>query len=124
LVGSVVKRSREQTDKFHMHLEEISTISNAVIKALKDEDDDELGSLMNRNHKLLKQIGVSTPKLDRLVVEARRAGALGAKLTGAGGGGCIIALCSNKNARSNIARALRKEGGTIYNVSLDVRGVE
>jgi mevalonate kinase len=124
LVGSVVKRSQEQTDKFHMHLEEISTISNAVIKALKDEDDDELGSLMNRNHELLRQIGVSTPKLDRLVAQARRAGALGAKLTGAGGGGCIIALCSDKNTRSNIARELRKEGGTIYSVSLDVLGVD
>jgi mevalonate kinase len=79
---------------------------------------------MIRNHELLRQIGVSTPKLDRLVVAARKGGALGAKLTGAGGGGCIIALCDDKKARSNIARELRKLGGTIYNVSLDVRGVD
>jgi mevalonate kinase len=95
-----------------------------VVKALQSEDDNELGSLMNRNHELLRQIGVSTPTLDRLVAEARKAGALGAKLTGAGGGGCIIALCDDKKARSIIARELREVGGTIYNVSLDARGVD
>jgi mevalonate kinase len=124
LVGSVVKRSRKQTDRFQTHLEEITTLSYAVVESLKDEDDNELGSLMNRNHELLRQIGVSTPRLDRLVAEARRAGALGAKLTGAGGGGCIIALCADKKAQSSIARELRREGGIIYNVSLDLRGVE
>jgi len=124
LVGSVVKRSREQTERFQTHLEEINTLSNAVVKALQSEDDKELGSLMNRNHELLRQIGVSTPMLDRLVAAARKGGALGAKLTGAGGGGCIIALCADKKARSRIARELRTREGTIYNVSLDVQGVD
>jgi mevalonate kinase len=123
LVGSVVKRSRQQTDTFQTHLDEITAISNGVIQALRKEDDLGLGLLMNRNHELLRQIGVSTPALDRLVAEARAAGALGAKLTGAGGGGCIIALCDNKKDRSNVARRLRKAGGTIYDVSLDERGV-
>ncbi len=99
-------------------------MSNAVVKALQSEDDKELGSLMNRNHELLRQIGVSTPMLDRLVAAARKGGALGAKLTGAGGGGCIIALCADKKARSRIARELRTREGTIYNVSLDVQGVD
>ncbi len=98
-------------------------MSNAVVKALKTEGDSELGSLMNRNHELLRQIGVSIPRLDRLVARAREAGALGAKLTGAGGGGCIIALCPDKKTQSRIARELRREGGTIYNVSLDKQGV-
>jgi mevalonate kinase len=123
LVGSVVKRSRKQADMFQTHLEEITTLSNGVVKALRDEDDNGLGSLMNRNHELLRQICVSTPRLDRLVAKARKAGALGAKLTGAGGGGCIIALCDDKKIQSNIARELRREGGTIYDVSLDKGGV-
>jgi mevalonate kinase len=123
LVGSVVKRSQKQKDRFQTHLEEMTNLSNAVVKALKDEDDNELGSLMNRNHELLGQIGVSTPMLDKLVGEARKAGALGAKLTGAGGGGCIIALCADKRIQSSVARELRREGGTIYNVSLDKQGV-
>jgi len=123
LVGSVVKRSQEQTHRFHEHLDEITTISNAVVHALQKEND-ELGSLMNRNHELLRQIGVSTPALDNLVTEARKSGALGAKLTGAGGGGCIIALCDTKKDRSSIARRLRKAGGIIYSVSLDEGGVD
>jgi mevalonate kinase len=124
LVGSVVKRSQEQTDRFQKHLDEVAGISKAVVKALRKEDDDELGRLMNRNHELLRQIGVSTRALDRLVAGARKAGALGAKLTGAGGGGCIIAVCDDNKARSKIARKLREAGGTIYNVSLDLEGVD
>jgi mevalonate kinase len=123
LVGSVVKRSRKQIGTFQAHVDEIRGISNAVVKAVRREDDAELGQLMNRNHELLRQIGVSTPGLDRLVAVARNGGALGSKLTGAGGGGCIIALCKDNKARVNIARTLRKAGGTIYNVSLDARGV-
>jgi mevalonate kinase len=123
LVGSVVKRSRKQTEKFRTHLDEITSLSNAVVKALKDEDDIALGALMNRNHELLRQIGVSTPRLDMLVAKARKAGALGAKLTGAGGGGCIIALCADKKIQSSTARELRRQGGTIYNVSIDKQGV-
>src|SRR5207245_8863010 len=75
LVGSVVKRSREQTERFQTHLDEITGISNAVVKALHSEDDDELRSLMNRNHELIRQIGVSEPMLARLLFAARTAGA-------------------------------------------------
>src|SRR4029077_12677553 len=82
LVGSVVKRSQKQTDRFQTHLEEITTLSNGVVKALKDEDDDGLGSLMNRNHELLRQIGVSTPRLDRLVARDKKAGGPRSKLPG------------------------------------------
>ena len=124
LVGSVVERSHLQTERFSAHLQEVSEISTDVVKAMKSEDDAELGALMNRNHELLRQIGVSTPLLDHLVEEARRVGALGAKLTGAGGGGCVIAVCGDKASRLKVARRLRQEGGTIYNVALDQSGVE
>ncbi|MFA9517842.1 mevalonate kinase [Halopenitus sp. H-Gu1] len=52
----------------------------------------ELGGLMNFNHGLLSALGVSARSLDAMVWAARNAGAHGAKLTGAGGGGCIVAL--------------------------------
>ncbi|HHO50097.1 MAG TPA: mevalonate kinase [Deltaproteobacteria bacterium] len=51
-----------------------------------------LGPLLSRNHQLLQQLGVSTPRLDALVELALGAGALGAKLSGAGGGGVVLAL--------------------------------
>jgi mevalonate kinase len=62
--------------------------------------------------------------LDHLVEEAKRVGALGAKLTGAGGGGCVIALCDNKASRLKVAKRLKQEGGRIYNVALAEKGVE
>jgi mevalonate kinase len=53
----------------------------------------ETGRLMNRNHDLLARLGVSTPKLDQATALLRgQDGVLGAKLTGAGGGGAVIAL--------------------------------
>jgi mevalonate kinase len=52
----------------------------------------EVGDLMNFNHGLLESLGVSSRSLDSMVWAAREAGAHGAKLTGAGGGGCIVAL--------------------------------
>lgn len=123
LVGSVVKKSKTDEKNFQKHLDQSRTISNGIVKALKAGDDDEVGRLMSDNHEILKKIGVSHPRLDRLVIEAKRAGALGAKLTGAGGGGCILAVCRNKRQREAIARRLRTIGGTPYNVTQDANGL-
>ncbi len=59
---------------------------------------DELGNLMNSSHLILKKIGSSLPILDNIVQIALKSGGLGAKLTGAGRGGCVIVLCKNKEA--------------------------
>ncbi len=123
LVGSVVKKSLVEKKLFRDYLDQVREISRGVVRALKTEDSVDLGSLMSTNHELLQKIGVSHPKLDQLVRVARRSGALGAKLTGAGGGGCIVAVCATARDRDRIARALRKEGGTPYAISRDVHGV-
>ena len=102
---------------------EAQEISKGVSKALKKEDSEELGSLMLRNHYLLRKIGVSHPKLDQLVDSAMDLGALGAKLTGAGGGGCIVAVCRGPRDREAIAKKLRRIGGFPFNISRDTRGV-
>ncbi len=67
-----------------------------------------LGLLMDENHRLLIELGVSSPTLDRLVQVAKAAGASGAKLSGAGGGGCIVALIETDG--SDAIKALRKAG--------------
>ncbi|WP_297536565.1 mevalonate kinase [Thermococcus sp.] len=69
-----------------------------------------LGKLMNINHGLLDALGVSTKKLSELVYAARTAGALGAKITGAGGGGCMYALAPGR--QSEVATAITIAGGT------------
>ena len=66
-----------------------------------------LGELMNINHGLLEALGVSTYELSRLVYIARRAGAEGSKLTGAGGGGCMLALARERYTR--VLEALSRE---------------
>lgn len=124
LVGGVVRKSHREKSHFQDYIAKVREISTGVTKALREGDDDDLGALMNQNHSLLGKIGVSHPKLDRLVNEAKRAGALGAKMTGAGGGGCIIVLATSKSARERISRVLRREGGTTYNVSMDTNGVQ
>ena len=65
----------------------------AIAAALVAADYAELGLLMNICHGLLNAIEVTTPELDSMVSIARAAGAVGAKMTGGGGGGSIVALC-------------------------------
>jgi mevalonate kinase len=124
LVGGVVQKSKKEKTDFRSYLAKVREISSGVAKSLREGDHEDLGTLMYQNHELLRKIGVSHPKLDHLVEAARRAGALGAKLTGAGGGGCIIALSRSTTARDRIARVLRREGGTPYKISMDTEGVE
>ena len=93
--GQLVRHVRELRDRYGFAADTIGAIGNLV----RDGEDvlaagniEELGRLMNINHGLLSALGVSAASLDDMVWAARDAGALGAKLTGAGGGGCILAL--------------------------------
>ena len=70
---------------------------------------EELGTLMDQNHALLEWMTVSSPELDRLVSAARDAGALGAKLSGGGRGGNMIALVETHQAE-RVATSLKEAG--------------
>jgi mevalonate kinase len=85
-------------------------ISLRAIDAFKENDLETLGSLMNVNHALLYGVGVSDESLEWLVNAARKAGALGAKLTGAGGGGCMIALARSERL-DQVLEAIQRAGG-------------
>jgi mevalonate kinase len=80
-----------------------------------------LGILMNTNHALLDALGVGHPALTRLVLAARSAGAFGAKITGAGGGGCMIALSPNR-AKGRVAGAMRSCDAQAFITTLDTEG--
>jgi mevalonate kinase len=80
-----------------------------------------LGILMNTNHALLDALGVGHPALTRLVLAARSAGAFGAKTTGAGGGGCMIALAPNR-AKGRVAGAMRSCDAQAFMTTLDMEG--
>ena len=70
----------------------------------------ELGRLMDRNLELLESLGVSSPELGALVAAARSAGVLGAKLSGAGRGGCMAALTDDPSTAKRAQRALKAAG--------------
>ncbi|MBI4991026.1 mevalonate kinase [Candidatus Gottesmanbacteria bacterium] len=86
-------------------------------RAICKKDWQRLGKLMNDDHQLLIKLGVSNNKLNQLVGEAVRAGAYGAKLSGAGGGDCMIALVSDEN-RAKVEAAIRNAGGELINVEV------
>ena len=65
---------------------------------------------MNAVHEHLADLGVSSPELENLISAARNAGALGAKLTGGGRGGCIIALSKDENHAIALSDVLRAAG--------------
>ncbi len=97
----------------------IGELTLSVKKALLSEDLNELGSLMTENHSLLKQLGVSSPELDRLVDAALSAGAFGAKLTGGGRGGCMLALSDSED----VCTAISDAGGQVLKASISAEGV-
>lgn len=80
-------------DAFEQLLARASARVDALLAALAAHQLTEAGAILNENHQDLQRIGVSTPALDHACAVAREAGARGAKLIGAGGGGCILALC-------------------------------
>jgi mevalonate kinase len=85
-VGGVRRRWQADTARYEGLFRTIGGLADRGRLALENGDSASLGEAMNRCHELLQAIGVSTPELDRLVDAARRAGALGAKLTWAFGG--------------------------------------
>ena len=77
---------------------------------LDQADAPALGAAMNEAHTLLTELSLSLPILDDLADAARRAGALGAKLTGGGLGGCVIALVAGQPATRRVRAALERAG--------------
>ncbi len=93
--GALVAGVRELRETYDFAADTVEAIGDIVRQgeqALAAEDIQEIGSLMDFNHGLLSALGVSSRTLDSMVWAARDGDALGAKLTGAGGGGCIVAL--------------------------------
>jgi len=95
------------------YFEMIGVLSEAAQKQLAIGNWQELGRLMNMNQLVLEKIGVSCPELERLIDAAIGAGASGAKLSGSGGGGIMIAL-TTQDKREVVADALRNAGGRVF----------
>ncbi|MCJ7624802.1 MAG: mevalonate kinase [Anaerolineaceae bacterium] len=106
-------RKNRAVNKIHSDgiFERISKITRKARSIIESDKTVKLGPLLNDNHEELRRLGVSCPELDNLVNAALDAGALGAKLSGAGQGGNIIALV-NENQAENIRKKLSYAGAT------------
>ncbi|EJK44829.1 hypothetical protein THAOC_36600 [Thalassiosira oceanica] len=108
VVGDV--RAKKQADEtwFSSMLDEYNKIVAEAEQTINAGDLERLGQLMDQNHTLLQKLTVSCKELDDLVLAAREAGAIGAKMTGTGRGGLCIALTPTPEIQCKVASALEK----------------
>jgi mevalonate kinase len=122
LIAAVMKLREQQPEQVQQWFEQISQLVQRAKQALLGGDLPELGVLLNQNQELLRQLGVSSPELERLIQASLQAGAYGAKLSGAGGGDCMIALVDSvRNLAA--ATAIAAASGTIIDVHMHAAGV-
>ncbi len=110
VVADVRRLKHENPNKFEKIFNEYKEIADKAKIALLEGNIISIGNLMNQNHKLLQEITVSGEINDKLVQIALKNGAIGAKMTGTGRGGLVIALAENKEIQEKIAKAIEKEG--------------
>jgi len=109
-VAGVREQKEKYPEKYGKIFKEAEDLAHEARKALESYDLKSVGRLMDENHKLLQEIEVSCKELDFLVSLAREQGALGAKMTGGGLGGNMVALTPGDDLQEKVARAMEKEG--------------
>lgn len=108
----------------HRNFDRISAIAQAMRGALEQSNWTEVGRLVREewNHRRKNAPGITTPLIDRLIEVTRKKGALGAKVCGAGGGGCVFFLADD-GAKQRVAEAIEAEGATVLPVKVAPNGV-
>lgn len=110
VVGGVKERKDKEPEKYDRLFKNAEKLVHDARKQLEEFNLERLGTQMNENHALLQQIGVSCPELDALVDLARASGAIGAKMTGTGKGGYMVALTPGKELQERVANAIERKG--------------
>lgn len=108
-VSDVRDAWRREPSRYDRLFDQIGEIAVRARQAIEGGMIEEMGRLMDENQRLLREIGVSSPELERLIEAARQAGALGAKLSGAGRGGNMIALVTEET-KETVVETLREAG--------------
>ncbi len=111
-VGDVRRQYNEQPVQFAHIFDECGRIAQAARQAIETGNTQQVGQLMTENHAWLQKMTVSSPELDNLVEAALQAGALGAKLSGAGRGGNMLALVEDEGMETKVTTALQNAGAT------------
>jgi len=121
MVLGVAERKRKYPEKYNPLFKEAEVLVHKARTALEQFDLKRVGELMNECHTLLQGIEVSCKELDYLVKLARDNGAYGAKMTGGGGGGCIVTLTPGKELQEKVASVIEKEGFKVLRTKIGIR---
>lgn len=122
LISDVEKKRAAQPERVGRIFDAIEKITDEAREALAGGDWQRVGTLMNFNQEYLRNLGVSSDMLERLIHAVLEAGAFGAKLSGAGGGDCMVAL-ADKEHRTVVEDAIASAGGQVIHIIAGAPGV-
>lgn len=118
VIADVKKKMEEDPEEFKQIFSDYENLANEARKVLEAGDVEKVGQLMDRNQELLRKIGVSCDELEQLIKIAKDNSALGAKLTGTGRGGYMIALTPGKGMQEKVAKAIEDAGFMVLRTSI------
>lgn len=122
IVADVAKKYAAQKERVTRIFDAIAELVMGAREKMAEGDWERVGKLMDFNQEYLRDLGVSSEKLESLIVAAKGAGAWGAKLSGAGGGDCMIAVAP-KEKRGQIEKAIEAAGGQVIHITPNAPGV-
>ncbi len=119
-----IDRFKKNVDTYQLDILKATIKNRDVTRDAKDIfstshiEHKKIGKLLYKHHQILaEELGISTPKINRMIEAAVKAGAYGAKINGSGGGGCMFAYAPGKT--QEVGEAIAKEGGKCYIINID-----
>lgn len=122
MISEIAEKTKAYPEKINRIYDAIAKITEEARQKIIEGDWKRLGKLMDFNQEYLRDLGVSSERLEALISAAKHAGAWGAKLSGAGGGDCMIALAAS-GKREAVSSAIKKAGGEVVPVKPNAFGV-
>lgn len=110
VVADVKEKKQANEKMFEKIFRGYKETCQSAFDAIKKEDWETVGKLMDKNQELLREIGVSCKEIEEAIKAGKKAGALGAKLTGTGRGGYVLFLTPGKELQEKVAKAVEEKG--------------
>lgn len=122
LVRMINQKQKKNPVKIEGIFDQLGAVADEVLRALTHQNWSELGQLFTQHQEFMRNLGVSSSELEKLIEASLKAGAFGASLSGAGGGDCMLAVV-NKRTRPLVEKAIEAAGGEVMRVNLNAPGV-
>lgn len=121
LIKQVAEKKEKNPEKVGRIFQAITKLVEEAKQRMLEGDWERVGKLMDFNQEYLRDLGVSSEKLEAMISAAKKAGAWGAKLSGAGGGDCMIALAKS-DKQETVRKAITEAGGQVIDVQPNAEG--